>query len=155
MALPQVSQGATYSSLREILNSQDLADRIARYSEGDLTHIEYFHKIPANTPQDPRNLWLRRQNPTTGAVTVTSAAEGTWDLDVILTLPDSASPVNPGPGFLDIYVAMAIGHRAQTVTSAMSKPWGGASRTFTRPSPTSWGASRQWAPTSTKRTSTG
>ena len=38
-ALAQVSQDATYcvhySSLREILNSRDLADQIARYPEGD------------------------------------------------------------------------------------------------------------------------
>ena len=32
---------------------------------------------------------------------------------VILTLPDGASPVDPGPGFSDIYTAMVIGHRAQ------------------------------------------
>ena len=99
-ALAQVSQDATYcvhySSLREILNSRDLADQIARYPEGDLTHIEYLHQVPADTPQDPRNLWLRKQDPTTGAVTVTSAAEDPWDLDVILTLPDGASPVDPG-----------------------------------------------------------
>ena len=53
-ALAQVSQGATYcvhySSLREILNSQALADRIARYPEGGLTHIEYLHQVPADTP---------------------------------------------------------------------------------------------------------
>ena len=92
---------------------QPLADRIARYPEGDLTHIEYFHQVPADTPQDPRNLWLRKQDPTTSPVTVTSAAEDPWDLDVILTLPDGASPVDPGTGFLDIYAAMVIGHRAQ------------------------------------------
>ena len=99
-ALAQVSQDATYcvhySSRREILNSKDLADRIARYPEGDLTHIEYLHQIPADTPQDSRNLWLRKQDPTTGAVTVASAAEDPWDLDVIMTLPDGASPVDPG-----------------------------------------------------------
>ena len=42
-ALARVSQDATYcvhySSLRRILNSQDLADRIARYPEGDRTRI--------------------------------------------------------------------------------------------------------------------
>ena len=116
-ALTQVSQDATYcvhySSLREILNSQDLADRIARYPEGHLTHIEYLHQVPADTPQDPRNLWLRKQDPVTGAVTVTNAAEDPWDLDVILTLPDGASPVDPGPELLDIYAAMVIGHRAR------------------------------------------
>ena len=116
-ALAQVSRDATYcvhySSLREILNSRDLADQIARYPEGDLTPIAYFHQVPADTPQDPRNLWLRKQDPTTGAVTVTSAAEDPWDRDVILTLPDGASPVDPGSGFLDIYTAMVIGHRAR------------------------------------------
>ena len=90
---------------------QPLADRIARYPEGNLTHIEYFHQVPADTPQDPRNLWLRKQDPTTSPVTVTSAAEDPWDLDVILTLPDGASPVDPEPGFLDIYADMVIGHR--------------------------------------------
>ena len=93
-ALAQVSQDATYcihySSIRDILNSRDLADQIARYPEGDLTPIAYFHQVPADTPQDPRNLWLRKQDPTTGAVTVTSAAEDPWDRDVILTLPDGA-----------------------------------------------------------------
>ena len=116
-ALAQVSQDATYcvhySSIREILNSQDLVDRIARYPEGDLTPIEYLHQVPADTTQDPKNLWLRKQDPTTGAVTVTGAAENPWDLDVILTLPDGASPVEPGPSLLDIYTAMVIGHRAQ------------------------------------------
>ena len=34
-------------------------------------------------------------------------------MDVILTMPDGASPVDPGPGFLDIDAAMVIGHRAQ------------------------------------------
>ena len=73
-ALAQVSQDATYcvhySSLREILTSQDLTDRIARYPEGSRVHIEYLHQVPADTPQDPRNLWLRKQDPVTGAVTV-------------------------------------------------------------------------------------
>ena len=100
-ALAQVSQDATYcvhySSIRRILNSQDLADRISRYPEGDRTHIEYFHQVPADTLQDHRNLWLRKQDPKTGAVTFTSAAEDPWDLDVILTLPDGASPVNRDP----------------------------------------------------------
>ena len=94
-ALAQVSQDATYcvhySSLREILNSPDLADRIARYPEGDLTHIEYLHQVPADTApglQEP--LAQEAQDPTTGAVSVTSAAEDPWDRDVILTLPDGA-----------------------------------------------------------------
>ena len=46
-ALAQVSQDAThcihYSSLREILNSQDQIDWITSYPEGGLTHIEYLH----------------------------------------------------------------------------------------------------------------
>ena len=83
-ALAQVNQDATYcvhySSLREILNSQDLADRIARHPEGGLTHIEYLHQVPADAPQDPRHLWLRKQGPNSGAVTVTNAAEDPWDL---------------------------------------------------------------------------
>ena len=73
--LAQVSQDAThcvhYSSLREILTNQELEDQINRYPEGGLTHIEYFHQVPADTPQDPGNLWLRKQDPTTGAVTDT------------------------------------------------------------------------------------
>ena len=68
-AKAQVNQDATYcvhySSIREILNSLDLADRIARYPKGDLTQIEYLHQVPANTPQDPADLWLRKQEPTT------------------------------------------------------------------------------------------
>ena len=116
-ALAQVSQDATYcvhySSLREILNSQDLADRIARYPEGDRTHIEYFHQVPADTPQNPADLWLRKQDPKTGAVTVTSAAEDPWDRDVILTLPDSASPVDAELELLEIYTAMVVGLRSR------------------------------------------
>ena len=116
-ALAQVSQDATYrvhySSIREILHSQDLVDRIASYPEGSPTHVKHFHQVSADTLQDPRNLWLRKQDPKTGAVTVTSAAEDPWDLDVIPTMPDGASPVDPGPSLLDIYAAMVIGHRAQ------------------------------------------
>ena len=58
-ALAQVSQDATYcvhySSLREILNSRDLADQIARYPEGDLT--------PSNT--STRSLPIRPKTPGT------------------------------------------------------------------------------------------
>ena len=65
--LAQVGQDITYcvhySSLREILNSQDMADRIRRYPEGGLTHIEYLHQVPADTPQDPRNLWAQEAGP--------------------------------------------------------------------------------------------
>ena len=102
-----------FSSIREILTSQELETKVSRYTEGGLTHIEYLHQVPADTPQDPRNLWLRKQDPTAGAVTVTSAAEDPWDLDVILTLPDCASPLDPGPGLLDIYTAMVIGARSR------------------------------------------
>ena len=49
-ALAQVSQDATYcvhySSLRAILNSQDLADRIARYPEGP----EYTSSTSTKSP---------------------------------------------------------------------------------------------------------
>ena len=41
------------------------------------------------------------------------ASEDPWDLAVILTLPDGASPVNPGPSLLDIYTAMVIGARSR------------------------------------------
>ena len=116
-ALAQVSQDAIYcvhySSLREILNSPDLADRIARYPEGDLTHIEYFHQVPADTPQDPRNLWLRKQDPKTGAVTVSNADEDPWDLDILLFLPDGASPVDAELELLEIYTAMVVGLRSR------------------------------------------
>ena len=115
--LAQVSQDVTYcvhySSLREILNSKDLADRVARYPDGDLTHIEYLHQVPADTPQDPRNLWLRKIDPDTGEVSITNTDRDPWDLDAILILPDGASPVNPGPSMLDIYPAMVIGYRAR------------------------------------------
>ena len=125
-ALAQVSQDATYcvhySSIREILNSQDLADRIARYPEGGLTHIEHLHQVPADTPQDPRNLWLRKQDPNTGPVTVSSADEDLWDLDVILFLPDGARPFEPGSELLDIYKAMVIRHRARHLSDRAMRP---------------------------------
>ena len=93
-----------------------LTDRIARYPEGDRTHIEYFHQVPADTPQDPRNLWLRKQDTTTGAVTVSNADEDPWDLDVILFLRDGVSPVDAEVELLEIYTAMVVGLRAATVT---------------------------------------
>ena len=37
-------------------------------------------------------------------------------MGVILTLPDGASPVDPGPSQLDIYAAMVIGHRARDLS---------------------------------------
>ena len=116
-ALAQVSQDVTYcvhySSLREILNSQALVDRIARYPEGDRTQIEYFHQVPADTPQDPSNLWLKKQDPTTGAVTVINADLDPWDLDVILFLPDCVSPVDADVELLEIYRAMVVGLRGR------------------------------------------
>ena len=96
--LTQASQDATYcvhySSIRRILNSEDLTDGIARYPEGDRTHVEHYHQVAADTPQDPRILRLRKQDPTTGTVTVINADEDPWDLDVILLLPDGASTVD-------------------------------------------------------------
>ena len=116
-ALAQVSQDATYcvhySSLMEVLNSQDLADRIRRYPEDGLTHIEYLHQVAADTPQDPRNLWLRKQDPVTGAVTITNVDEDPWDLDVILFLPEGASPVDAEVELLEIYTAMVVGLRSR------------------------------------------
>ena len=76
----------------------NLHGTIARYREGDRTHIEYLHQVPADTPQESRNLWFRKQDPTTGAVTVTSAAEDPWDLDVILTLPTAPARWTQDPG---------------------------------------------------------
>ena len=90
-----------------------LTDRIARYPEGDRTHIEYFHQVPADTPQDPRNLWLRKQDTTTGAVTVSNADEDPWDLDVILFLRDGVSPVDAEVELLEIYTAMVVGLRGR------------------------------------------
>ena len=66
-----------------------------------------------NNAQDPRSLWRTITDPSTGQETVTNAAEDPWDLDVILTLPDGASPVEPGPELLGIYTAMVIGARSQ------------------------------------------
>ena len=80
---------------------------------GTRVHIEHFHQVPSDTPQDPRNLWLRKQDPVTGDVTVINADEDPWDLDVILFLPDSASPVDPEVELLEIYTAMVVGLRSR------------------------------------------
>ena len=96
VALSKVEENRTYcvhySSIREILTSQELEDKIPRYPEGDRIHIEYFHEVSAGTAQDPRNLWLRKMNPDTGEVTITNTAEDPWDTDILLFLPDGASP---------------------------------------------------------------
>ena len=85
-----------YSSIREILTSQELEDKITRYPEGDRIHIEYFHEVPTATAQDPRNLWLRKINPYTGDITITNTTEDPWNTDILLFLPDGASPMDPG-----------------------------------------------------------
>ena len=119
-ALSKVEEGRIYcvhfSSIREILTSQQLEDKISRYPEGAQVYIEYFHEVPAGTPQDPRNLWLRKMDTDTGEVTITNTEEDPWDTDCLLFLPDSASPVNPGPDMLEIYAAMVIGAKASTVS---------------------------------------
>ena len=102
-----------YSSIREILTSQELEDKTSRYPEGDRIHIEYFHEVPAGTAQNPRNLWLRKMNPDTGEVTITNTAEDPWDTDILLFLPDGASPVNPDPTLMEIHVAMVVGKRSR------------------------------------------
>ena len=52
-------------------------------------------------------------NPDTGEVTITNTAEDPWDTDILLFLPDGASPVNPELTLMDIYVAMVIGERSR------------------------------------------
>ena len=116
-ALAQIEENRTYcahfSSIREIIKSQQLEKRVRRYEPGDYIDVEYFHEVSSNTLQDPRNLWLRKQDPVMGTVTVSNAGEDPWNLAVILFLPDGASPVDLRPSLLDIYAAMVIGHRAQ------------------------------------------
>ena len=46
-------------------------------------------------------------DPVTGEVTITNSEEDPWDTNVLLFLPDGASPVNPGPDMLEIYGAGA------------------------------------------------
>ena len=117
LALPKVEGSRTcyvhFSSIREFLNSQELEDKISRYPEEDRIHIEYFHEVPAGTAQDRRNLWLRKMSPDTGEVTNTNTAEDPWDTDILLFLPDGASPVNPDPTLMEIYVAMVVGKRSR------------------------------------------
>ena len=66
-----------------------------------------------NNPQDPRRLWRTKTDPSTGQVTITNPEDDPWDTDSLLYLPDGASPVNPGPDLLEIYVAMVIGARSK------------------------------------------
>ena len=116
-ALAQIAENRTYcahfSSIREIIKSQELEKRIRRYEPGDYIDVEYFHEVSSDTLQDPRNLWLRKQDPVTGAVTVSNAGEDPWDLDVILFLPDGASPVDAEIELLEIYTAMVVGLRGR------------------------------------------
>ena len=102
-----------FSSIREILTSQELKDKISRYPEQARVHIEYFHEVPAGTPQDPSSLWLRKMNTVTGEVTITNTEEDPWDTNVLLFLPDGASPVDTAPTMMDIYTAMVIGERSR------------------------------------------
>ena len=116
-ALSKLEKDKTYcvhfSSIREIQSSQELENKITRYPEGDRVHIEYFHEVPAGTSQAPRNLWFRKMHPVTEEVTITNTKEDPWDTDILLFLPDGASPVNPEPTLMDIYTAMVIGARSQ------------------------------------------
>ena len=117
VALAKVEEDKTYcvhfSSIREILASQALLDKISRYPAGARVHVEYFHEVPAGTVQDPKNLWLRKMDPVTGEVTITNTNEDPWDVDVLLFLPNGASPVYPESTMMDIYTAMVIGERSR------------------------------------------
>ena len=116
-ALAKLEADRTYcvhfSPLREILTTQELHKKIEQYPEGARVHIEYFHEVPAGTRQDPRNLWMRKMGPAKDEVSITNTSEDPWDKDQLLFLPDGASPASPEPSLLDIYTAMAIGHRAE------------------------------------------
>ena len=115
--LSRVEEGKTYcvhfSSIREILTSQELKEKIRPYPEGARVHIDHFHHVPAGTRQDPQNLWLRKMHLNTGRVTITNTEEDPWDLNVLLFLPDGASPVNPGSTMMEIYTAMVIAYRSR------------------------------------------
>ena len=117
VALAKVEHEKTYcvhfSSIREILASQALVDKINRYPAGARVHIEYLHEVAAGTAQDPRNLWLRKIDSITGEITITNTNEDPWDLDVLLFLPDGASPVHPESTTMDIYTAMVIAERSR------------------------------------------
>ena len=52
-------------------------------------------------------------NTDSGEVTITNTEGDPWDTDVLLFLPDGASPVNPESSLMQIYTAMVIGDRAQ------------------------------------------
>ena len=72
------------------------------------------HRIPPpGPPARPRNLWLRKMDHVTGEVTITNTSEDPWDVDVLLLLPDGASPVDPETPLMNIYTAMIIGERAR------------------------------------------
>ena len=113
----RMEEGKTYcvhfSSIREILTSQELKEKIRLYPEGTRVDIDHFHQVPAGTRQDPQNLWLRKMHPNTGSVTITNTEENPWDLNVLLFLPDDASPVNPGSTMMEIYTAMVIADRSR------------------------------------------
>ena len=112
-ALSRLEEGRTYcvhfSSIREILDTQTLENRINSYPEGSRLHIEYFHEVAAGTPQDPRNLWLRKMDTDTDEVTITNPEEDPWDTDILLFLPNGATPVNGEPSMMDIHTSMVIG----------------------------------------------
>ena len=52
-------------------------------------------------------------NTDTGGGTITKTEEDPWDTEILLFLPDGATPVNPRPDMLEIYVDMVIGARSQ------------------------------------------
>ena len=116
VALAKVEENKAYcvhfSSIRGILTSKKLEDKSSRYPEEARVHIEYFQEVPTSTSQDPRNLWLRKMNTDTGGITITNTEEDPWDTDILLFLPDGASPVIPESTMMDIYVAMVIGQRS-------------------------------------------
>lgn len=116
-ALAQIKENRTYcahfSSIREIIDSQELEMRIKRYELGDYIDVEYFPEVSSDTLQDPRNLWLRKVDPATGKPIITNGQEDPWDTDQLLFLPDGAAPVNPGPTLMDIYAAMIIADRSR------------------------------------------
>ena len=117
-ALSKLEPDRTYcvhfSSLREILTTQELRKKIERYPDSAKIHVEYFHEVPAGIPQDPRNPWLTKMGPAKDEVSITNTSEDSWDKDQLLFLPDGAAPVTPELSPLDIYTAMVIGYRSET-----------------------------------------
>ena len=99
-----------FSSIREILTSQELETKVSRYTEGGLTHIEYLHQVPAGTPQDPL---AQEAGPCNRRRHCHQRRRGPMGPGSNPDPHDGASPVDPGPGLLDIYTAMVIGYRAQ------------------------------------------